>query len=120
MYLCILIIYFKVYTMYYDLNTNIIIGILPSHSYYNVFAMHILLYICFSLSMQLPSQYALSLTFFYMFPLIYFNSYAIYKSITYPFFYSSCLYLIPHSKPSLIAWSITEPKLNIMYQSSLK
>jgi hypothetical protein len=97
---------------------DIIIGILPSHSHCNVFTMHTLLQIFFSLYTMTPfgpfqTCYTTTLflfhshwsvpTFIQSMKKLYINFY--FMSIHHPTFH------IPHSISSLVVWSIEEPKL---------
>jgi hypothetical protein len=82
-------IYVNVFMVYlwciHSIFTDIIIGIFPSHSHYKIFAIHIHLYICFSLSTMTTFPTYFATTSFFAFPLICFNFHVVYKSITYQF-----------------------------------
>jgi hypothetical protein len=59
-FLCIFMVCYGVFRVYFNVFVDIVIGISPSHSHYSVFAMHTHLCICFSLSTMTP--FVLTLT----------------------------------------------------------
>jgi hypothetical protein len=59
----------KFISMYFNVFSNVVIGILPSHSHYNNFAMRIYLHICFSLSTMTSFLTCSSTTFFSLVPI---------------------------------------------------
>jgi hypothetical protein len=93
-------VHFNVFIMYLNIFINIVIGILPSHSHYNVYAMRPHLHIYFSLSTMTPFPICLPLPHFLPFPLIHSNFHTICKSITYQFVLFTFIYYpilhIPH------------------------
>jgi hypothetical protein len=92
--------------MYFNVFIDIVIGISPSHSHCNVFAMHTDLHIFFSLYIMTPFPTCYTTTF-----LFFHSRWSIptfIQSILTFHVYTS-LY-IPHSMSSLVAWSIAEPK----------
>jgi hypothetical protein len=60
---------FEYLSMYLNVFTNIIIGISPLHSHYNIFAMCTHLYICFSLSTMTPFPTCFTTILFYHIPI---------------------------------------------------
>jgi hypothetical protein len=90
-----------------------VIGILPSHSHCNVFAMHTHLHFFFHSIQWLPSQHAIPLHSFFSilvdsFQLSY-NLSLLFTSIHHPTFH------IPHSMSSLVVLSIAEPNFNFNF-----
>jgi hypothetical protein len=75
---------------------NIVIGILPSYSHCNTFAMHTYLHIFFHSTQWLPSQHVILLHYFFSIPIdpfqLSYNQWKNYISIL-----TSRLYITPHS-----------------------
>jgi hypothetical protein len=105
---------FQCISMYLDVFIDIVIGISPSRSHCNVFAMRTHIYIFFHSTQWLPSQHAIPLHFFFPFPLtrsIFHTTYEkfTYQSLLFMFIHYSTFH-IPHSMLSLVVRSIVEPK----------
>jgi hypothetical protein len=99
---------FQCISMCLNVFINIVIGISPSYSHYNIFAMHTT-YTFFKYFIQwLPSQHAIPLHSFFSIPIdpfqLSYNLSLLFTSIHHLTFH------IPHSMSSLVARSIAEPK----------
>jgi hypothetical protein len=107
----------KVFESILNMFTNIVIGISPLHSHYNIFVMCTHIYICFSLSTMTPFPTCFITILFSPISLIHFNFHTFYKNITYQFLFFMFIhhptFQIPHYMLSVVVWSIVEPKLII-------
>jgi hypothetical protein len=120
MYLWYISMFFKcthsVFIVNFNVFINIVIDISPSHSCYTTAFLpcaptHTMV---FHYPQRLPSQHALPLFFFFMFPLICSNFHIVYENIIYQLlFFTSTLSHTLYSTLSLVAWSII--KLNIVF-----
>jgi hypothetical protein len=115
---------FEYISVYSNVFTNIVIGNSPLHSNYNTVTMRTHMYICFPLSTMTPFPTYFTTTLFFSFTLIFSNFHTIYVKITYQIFnfhfktsphilHSIINILNLHSKLSLFAQSIVEPKFSI-------
>jgi hypothetical protein len=122
MYLNVCIVYLWYISMYFNvfqciwkyLNVfiNIVIGVSPSYSHCNVFAMRTYIHIYFSLSTMTTFLACYTTILFSPISIDLFQlSYNLWKN--YIIIFTFHIYItphIPHSMSSLVAWSIVEPK----------
>jgi hypothetical protein len=105
---------FQYISMCLNVFIDIAIGISPSHTHCNVFAMHIHIHnFFFTLYNDSPPNMLYYYTFFFLpFPLIRSNFHTIYEKITYQSLLFTSIHhpTIPHSMLSLIVRSMVEPK----------
>jgi hypothetical protein len=124
-YFNVFIIHFNAFVVCFNVFIDIVIGISPSHSHCNVFAIACTsTYTFFFHSTQwLPSQHAMPLHFFFSIPIDPFQlSCNLWKIAYQSLLFTSThhpTFQVPHSISSLVAHSIAEPKFDFLFVSML-
>jgi hypothetical protein len=114
----VLSMYLNVSILYFNVFNDIVIGIFPSPSYFNVYAMH--LHICFSVSTMTPFPICSTTAFSYHAPLCSIITFTQSIKLLHIIFYSLHLCIFPHSSFHFVIGRAEHNKAQVFFKKILE